>query len=283
MLRASWGPSLLIGILSVTLVSGTGVARGDAATLRVVSYNMHVSRGTDGKLDLERVAEVIKAAEPDIVALQEVDRGVRRTGRVDQPKRLAQLTSMHVVFAANFAYQGGEYGQAVLSRHPIIKTTTHPLPHAPGTGRHIALEARVDLGDRHGSVAVVATHLDHLADPSDRIAQAKRLNALFAPQSDTARSNLPALLVGDLNATPGSEPIAILERGWQRAAPDNPAPTFPAGEPTRKIDYVLYRPRDRWQVRETRVLEAPVASDHRPFLAVLALAKPSAPADCDQP
>src|SRR5690606_4366306 len=96
--------------------------------LRVLSYNIHHAEGVDGKLDLERIAEVIRAAKPDLVALQEVDRNARRTGSVDQPAELARLTEMQVVFGSNIELQGGHYGNAVLSRFPIASERNHLLP-----------------------------------------------------------------------------------------------------------------------------------------------------------
>src|SRR3954468_2494324 len=87
--------------------------------VRVLSYNIHHGEGVDGKLDLERIAAVINAVEPDLVALQEVDQRVARTRLIDEPADLARLTKMHVAFGANLALQGGHYGNAVLSRWPI--------------------------------------------------------------------------------------------------------------------------------------------------------------------
>src|SRR6478609_2091418 len=77
--------------------------------LRVLTYNLHHGEGTDGKLDLKRIAEVIKATQPDVVALQEVDRNVKRTNQVDQPAEYAKLTAMNAGFARAIDLQGGEY------------------------------------------------------------------------------------------------------------------------------------------------------------------------------
>src|SRR4030095_7388475 len=97
------------------------VAAPKKQTVRVMSYNIHVGVGMDQKLDLERIAEVINKARPDLVALQEVDRGVRRTQGLDEIAELSRLTKMDYAFAHNIDYQGGEYGVAILSRFPIEK------------------------------------------------------------------------------------------------------------------------------------------------------------------
>jgi len=78
--------------------------------LRVMTYNIHVGVGVDKKLDLQRIADVINDQHPDLVGLQEVDRGVKRTQGVDQIAELARLTRMQFVFAHNLDYQGGQYG-----------------------------------------------------------------------------------------------------------------------------------------------------------------------------
>ncbi len=85
-----------------------------------MTYNIQHGAGTDQKLNLTRIAEVINRERPDLVGLQEVDRGVERTGRVDEIGELARLTRMEYAFAYNLHYQGGQYGVAVLSRFPIL-------------------------------------------------------------------------------------------------------------------------------------------------------------------
>src|SRR5678810_85346 len=93
------------------------------ATFRVMTYNIHHGEGLDGKVDLLRIAELIKREGADIVALQEVDKGTQRTARRDFPEELAALTGMTAVFSNNFAFEGGEYGNAVLTRFPIKRWT----------------------------------------------------------------------------------------------------------------------------------------------------------------
>jgi endonuclease/exonuclease/phosphatase (EEP) superfamily protein YafD len=85
------------------------------------------------------------------------------------------------------------------------------------------------------------------------------------------------ILAGDLNAEPDSRVIRELEKRWKlagggaklQAAADDRVLTFPSDRPRKWIDFVLARPAEHWQVAEVRVLEEPVASDHRPLLAVL--------------
>src|SRR5216684_2695936 len=105
---------------SVRLVHRSAAKR----TLRIMTYNIHTGVGMDKRLDLQRIADVINHERPDLVGLQEVDRGVKRTEAKDEIAELARLTRMQFVFAHNLDYQGGQYGVAILSRFPIL-TTDH--------------------------------------------------------------------------------------------------------------------------------------------------------------
>jgi len=230
--------------------------------LRVLSYNIHHGEGTDGVFDLERLARVIRSADPDLVALQEVDRGTERASGVDQAAELGRLTGMEDHFGKALDFSGGEYGEAVLSRLPVISVRNHPLPFSPGHESRAALEVVVELSD--GTPChFVATHLDHTRDPMDREAQSRAMNELFA------RDDALRLLVGDLNAEPAALSMQILLEHWTRAGADLERPTFPSDEPRRTIDHVLMRPAGAWEVESVEVLDEPVASDHAPLLVVL--------------
>jgi endonuclease/exonuclease/phosphatase family metal-dependent hydrolase len=247
----------------VLLAAGLFAAADDKpVTLRVLCYNIHHGEGTDGKVDLPRLAKVIAAAKPDLVALQEVDNKTRRTGGVDQTAELARLTGLTGKFGKAIDYEGGEYGQAVLSRFPIDDLKVHLLPGTPDRERRIAAQARVTVGGRE--VSFVTTHLHH-QNAAFREQQAAELNALFGG------ADRPVILAGDLNANPDSKPLEILAGKWANATAGPALFTFPAGKPAKQIDYVLYRPADRFKTVEAKVIEEPVASDHRPVLAVLEL------------
>jgi endonuclease/exonuclease/phosphatase family metal-dependent hydrolase len=236
------------------------------ARLRVLSYNIHHGEGVDGKLDLERIAGIIRGAEADLVALQEVDRGTRRTGGVDQSAELAKLTGLHVAFGGNISFEGGDYGNAVLSRYPIKHQQNHPLPSfGPGEKRGV-LEVEIELASQ--PLRFFATHLDHRRDDRERVASAEVINQLVAA-SPQAR----ALLAGDLNDVPQSATLTLLKKAWTLPH-DQPLATVPVSAPRRQIDYVLLRPQTAWKVQEARVLDEPQASDHRPLLITLEASPP---------
>jgi endonuclease/exonuclease/phosphatase family metal-dependent hydrolase len=118
--------------LLVLCFAGVALAE-EAKSIRVLCYNIHYGQGNDGVYDVERLAEVIKATEPDLVALQEIDVMVERSGRVHQIRELGKLTGMASRYGPTQHYQGGLYGNGVLSKLPILDVVIHPLPYTEAT------------------------------------------------------------------------------------------------------------------------------------------------------
>jgi endonuclease/exonuclease/phosphatase family metal-dependent hydrolase len=236
-------------------------------TLRVLAYNIKHGEGMDGVVDLERAARVIRDLDPDIVALQEIDSAVERTSRVDQTARLGELTGMHSVFGAFFDYQGGRYGMALLSKFPIKSYANHWLPE--GTEPRTGLAARIQFADSGQEIVVVGIHL--YRTPEQRYAQASGLVDIY--RDETA----PVILAGDFNSLPDSDVLALLEQHWH--VPDKGADrlTYPSDVPEREIDYIMYRPADRFEVLDLRVIHEPLVSDHLPVLIDLRLLGPADP------
>lgn len=245
------------------------VSPSEPIRLTVVTYNVHHAEGTDKRLDLERVARVIRSFDADFVALQEVDNGAKRSGGVDQSAELARLTNMHVAYGPSMPFQGGQYGNAVLSRHPITASRVVHLPWKEGGRREprCAVAARTMLPGKAGvTVEFISTHFDHTREPSDRSAQAEAVNASWKD------ATLPTILAGDINCEPGSAPMDALGRAWTLVSgTDAAAPTCCGAAPKVKIDHVLVRPSTAWRVIEHRVIDEPVVSDHRPVLVKLEL------------
>jgi len=246
--------SVLALLLMVGLCGCHGGAVGPQTprTLRVLTYNIHHGEGTDEQFDYERLARVINDLSPDIVALQEVDRGTGRASGVDQAKLLGKLCQMHHAYGQAMPYQGGQYGEAILSRFPIQEVLVHPLPYQLEREPRAALEVRVEV-EGIGPLAFVGTHLCH-QDNELRTLQTRRLSQLLDKEEGP-----PVILAGDFNARPGSDPMnVLLQDGWTDVV-----------APRSKIDYILIRATDPWQVKEVTIVDEPVASDHDPVLAVL--------------
>ncbi|MGE5293336.1 MAG: endonuclease/exonuclease/phosphatase family protein, partial [Solirubrobacterales bacterium] len=231
---------------------GDSIKRGSPQTLRVLTYNIHHGEGTDKQFDYERLAAVIKNLKPGIVALQEVDCGTERASGVDQAKIVAKLCRMRYAFGQAMPHQGGQYGEAILSRFPIEKTIVHPLPYQLDREPRAAVEV-VIRPTGTGPISFVGTHLCHQSEEL-RTLQARRLSQLFPSDKGS-----PTILAGDFNARPGSEPMnVLLDNGW-----------IDAVAPHSVIDYVLVRRCDPWTVKEVTIVEEPIVSDHSPVLVVL--------------
>ncbi len=224
--------------------------------LRVLCWNLHHGVGEDGKLDLERIAKLIREQEPDVVALQEVDNKCRRSKSVDQAAELARLTGMHGAFGKAMDYDGGEYGQAILSRYPIGETKVHRLP---GEGEpRIAFEAGIEADG--GKFAFVTVHLDHQREER-RLKQVETLVAVLGEVEG------PVILAGDFNDVPGSAALKAFGDPWRAVEKKEPALTCPAGKPRVEIDHIFVR--GFVPAGKAEVLPEAVASDHRPVAAVV--------------
>ncbi len=266
--------------LAAAFVSPAVRADDERSELRVLCYNIHYGQGNDKRYDIERLADVINKAKPDLVALQEADVGVERSGRVHQIRRLAKLTGMAARFGPTQHFEGGLFGNAVLTRLPILDVAIHPLPYTESTPELVTFPRgaiAVMLRGRDGKpLRFISTHFQHNV-AEDRVAEAKTINRLFARDDD-----VPTILAGDMNSKPDDEPIQLLLKHWSDASDEPASPTAPATHPTSRIDYIFYRPAGRLRVIRAEVIDESMASDHRPVLAVFRISEtiPERPVDC---
>lgn len=237
--------------------------------IRILSYNIHHGEGMDGKVDLTRLARVIRSVSPDIVSLQEVDCRKSRTGMVDQIHELAHLTGMEGTFGCAIdSQQDGRYGNAVLSRFPTQRSKNFPLPGEPRAV--LAVEVTLPLMEgRPSTVVFMATHLDTQSEPRQASISLLEESLAFFP-------GVPTLLAGDLNAVPQSPTLMALRRNWVNVTEDQKLVTIPQRDP-KQIDYILFRPAGRWRVVDAQVIDERVASDHFPLFAILELLPPKLP------
>lgn len=233
--------------------------------VKVLTFNILHGATTKGDFNLDLIAKVIADANPDFVALQEVDFMTNRARKYDLTTELGWRVKMASVFGKAMPFDGGEYGEGVLSSYSFLRTRNVALPFSPGNEPRAALEIVTQLSS-NDTIAFVGTHLDHLKDATDRIAQVKKINEVFPLNS------YPTILAGDLNDIPGSSAINILEEVWMSAYnKENPEPTFSSNKPVKKIDYVMFYPKDRWKILDSEVICDPVASDHCAYLVTVEL------------
>ncbi len=269
-----WFAAIQVVVLIVMMLvsSSSDCWAQSSSSLRVLSYNVHHCRGLDEKVDLQRIAKIITDCKPDLVALQEMDQQTRRTGSVDQTQELARLTGMHGLFFKAIDFEGGGYGQAILSTTPLSQPQTVKLPNRPGREQRIVGWATTEV---HGKpLRFGTTHLDH-ADQAIRLEQAQQIASSLATLSQ------PSIIAGDFNASPESKEIIELSKAITFAKSERPTPSFPAERPTKQIDYIGFASLQtksasaaQFRVVSFEVLDQPSASDHRPILAVLEFVVP---------
>jgi len=259
-------------ILCLLIALAVSVAAGDQPgftfpaarkTLRVMTYNIHVGVGMDQKMDLERIAAVINHEKPDLVGLQEVDRGVRRTQGVDEIGELAHLTKMNYAFGPNLDYQGGVYGVAILSRLPIKTIDHRKFQNRREAERRGMLRIEVEVASQ--TINFVTTHLDYqYAD--GRVFEAQQL--LSALESIKG----PIIIVGDLNDEPDGDAYKLVTSKFQDAWVSSKAKeagfSYPSDRVAKRIDYIFFRSSDGIKAKKAWTVYS-LASDHVPVVGEL--------------
>lgn len=229
-------------------------------THRLMSYNIHHGEGMDGKMDIKRIGDLINAVNPEVVGLQEVDSVVNRSGKIDIIQLLSEQTGMFPTFGYSILHDGGKYGNAVLTREKPVAVKKIALPGAK--------EARTALIVELDKYVVVNTHLS--------LTNEERLQSVKIITDAIKKYNKPVFLMGDLNATPDSDPIEFLKKEWQILS--NPEqPTSPSTNPKSTIDYVLgYTAKGETYAKYgAQVIDEQVASDHRPLFVDIRLKTPA--------
>ena len=208
----------------------------------------------DNVCDFQRVANVINNASPDVVAIQEVDSMTSRSGQKYVLGEIADRTQMHAYFAPAINFDGGKYGIGLLTKQVPIRLQTIPLP-----GRE---EERALILAEFEDYIYCCTHMS--------LTEEDRMESLKMVKSFTAPYKKPLFLAGDMNAEPESGFIKELQKDFQILS--NPKQhTYPAPEPKETIDYIatLKSNANGFALISARVLNEPMASDHRPILVEL--------------
>lgn len=245
--------------------------------VRLVTFNIHHGVGDDGRHDLPRLATVLAAADADVISLQEVDRHFGdRSENVDQALLLARALDMQLAWgpAIDEPRPGGkprgEYGNALLSRLPILISDVHRLP--GGGEPRCALRTMIELDG--GALWVTSTHLSRKG--GDRAAQVAALADLHTGSMETG------VVVGDFNAEPDAPELAAMRQrfgdawelanerddrsGWKFWQHDE-GNTHPARSPNRRIDQAWVT--QGVAVAAAQVLDGGGASDHLPLMVDL--------------
>ena len=238
--RWEWTPAraaaaLLLLPLGYSLAWDEPVAvAGHGLPVRVMAYNIHQGFDTSGRLDMEAIARVIEGEAVDIVALQEVSRGWAIDGAFDMLPWLSRRLDMPYVWGPA---ADSVWGNAVLSRYPIVSAETYPMPNNDRLRLDRAFTvAVVDVGGGE-RLTVIATHLHHPRDGgAERVPQVQALLDYWDGAEKT-------VLLGDLNALPDEPEIELLRQAglvdaFDAADAEPPGYTAPSEDPQRRIDYI---------------------------------------------
>ncbi|HZK97417.1 MAG TPA: endonuclease/exonuclease/phosphatase family protein [Prolixibacteraceae bacterium] len=216
--------------------------------VRILTYNVRNGRGMDDRTDYDRVANVIIAIHPEVVALQELDSVTIRSNGVDVLKAIAEKCEMNYFYGASIPYQGGKYGIGILSKETPLKTTFFPLP---GTE-----EKRGLLMAEFKEYIFFCSHFS--LTEADRVASVQLIN------KKGTELHKRVIMAGDLNATPQSEAIKSLSEHWINFTGNQP--TFPSSGPKECIDYIwgISCCNFNYNIMKQEVVPEKIASDHCP-------------------
>lgn len=250
---------LLAGAPALVGAVGTlGIER--EGTLRVVSYNVQMGFGADGRPSIEAAARTLAAIDADVIGLQEVSRGFLPTGGTDMVGWLQRSLDMPYV-AFQPSAPGSLHGNAIVSRHPIRAVESHELARTGTALPRGAVGAVIDVPG-FGEVVVISAHLPPGGNPA---ARADRVALLLSAWGERERT----VIAADLNSQPGSDIVgglaaAGLVSAWDDE--DGPGHTYPAAEPRARIDWILHSPD---LVASNTVVVSSQASDHLPVVSDL--------------
>lgn len=242
-----------------------------------MTYNIRAATESS----LTQIAGEIESHDPDVVALQEVDvNWGERSDYENQAAYLAEALDMHYFFGeiydlppAEGREENRKYGLVLLSRYPIEYRNNHRLTRLSSqhdTDEPLLMpgfpEIVIQVSERR--VHIFNTHLDYRPDPSIRETEVMEMLEII----EGIDKQEPVILMGDLNAEPEDPELAamsdIFRDAWEGEEGDGEGFTFPAAEPTKRIDYILYS--DHFKITSVYVSDTQ-KSDHRPVVGDLLL------------
>ncbi len=239
--HASVGSGHRIITTAVCLAMGLliGCSGGQFSTgqrsIRVMTFNIHHGEAADGSTDLRTIADIIKQSDADIVALQDVDRWVPRSGKVDMISSLTDLTGMTYAFARNRELEGGECGVGVLTRFPILEEKSRELvPGIPGR-RSRLMEMILDV--KGTEILFMNAELDSSANDPLRSVWASTI-----VEVGREHQFVPAVVCLSLAMPPTGSTLDTLSAGFQDTWKKADAPkqkTDPLSAYRSRLDYVF--------------------------------------------
>jgi endonuclease/exonuclease/phosphatase family metal-dependent hydrolase len=256
------------GLSAARISSMGGQVRGDGAALdrrapamlKVATYNIRSCEGLDGKFRCDRIAEVLRRIDADVIALQEV--------RAEQAQEIAQRLGYNVFFGHADTVHGYDFGNAILTRLTIRDTHLYPIG-VPGRQQRACLRADVvwPSGGTSGGNETVHVFAVHLGlSVAERREQGERLASPQILENPSIR-NEPLILLGDFNEKFNHQDVnrrlkpllhLIGKKSWPAPLPFVDLDRIYFSGDLRRVSARIYRRGD-----------ALIASDHAPLVAVL--------------
>ena len=235
-------------ILLILAVLVMGVTTAEAQKLRVMSYNVKNGGGLDGIKDITRCGALVRDAQPDVVAVQEVDSVTRRNKFYVLGRMAEAAGGYHAYFGPTIPHGGGKYGIGVLTKEPALSTEFHRLP--------CPREPRGMLVVEMKKYYIICTHLS-LSEPY-RVESVKIIKDVISKLK-----NKPVFIAGDMNAKPASKPIVAFKE-YATLLTDDSKYTFPSTNPRICIDYI-FGVNGSFKVLGRKIFYESLASDHLPL------------------
>lgn len=254
-------------ILFIVLLFSANTFAQKTDTLTIVCYNIHHGNppAKPDVIDLDAIANVIAAQKPDLVALQEVDVNIKRSGNINQAEYLAKKLNMYFYFAKAIDHDGGDYGVAVLSKFPIIDQNTLKFSRIEGRKAEDRVLATVTVKLNSGKkIKFSSTHLDHTKDEALRLIQISEI------AQQAKKEKKPFIVAGDFNAMPNTATIQLLDKTFTRTCTDCGF-TIPVVNPKRTIDFIAFKQDNKISVLHHEVIQEHQASDHLPIAAKIVI------------
>jgi endonuclease/exonuclease/phosphatase family metal-dependent hydrolase len=243
--------------------------------VRVMTYNVHSCVGTDGRHDLDRIAEVIAQLHPDMVALQELDHGYSRSKGVHQAREIAERLQFGFQYHVVREVEDERFGNAILCRYPMKLIRAAELPGTEGRRQSEKRGALwVEVESDGGPIQLLNTHLGLRS--RERIVQ---VNAILGPVwLGMMRRDLPFILCGDLNCGPNSLEYKELTKHFLdcqlQPRSHKPRNTWMSHLPLRRIDHILVSaPLAAQKIEVPSSFQVRMASDHLPLVAEIVFGK----------
>ena len=228
----------------------------------IMTYNIHHGADADNKLTIKEMKKYIRDKGVSVVGLQEVDSVCERSGKLDETKILAQGTKLKGYFTRHFPFEGGAYGQGLLSKYKVLKLENQIIPIYPESeGKSVSM-LMADLKiEKDLLITVAVVHLDYRSKSS-------RLQQIDLIKNKLKKCIHPVILMGDFNAYHDADEIEILKEDFTLFPMAEGAFTYPAKHPDRRIDFIFISKGAPIRVVGERI-DSVLFSDHLPLIATI--------------